>query len=93
MNYLFSKFFQLPLTGTLRNCTITYPQSHRKCDILRWYEWDLLVFCKQTSFLMSAIGTLKLARVLFLITSLKGLKFGHVGSRSRSNFIETLFAP
>ena len=58
MNYLFSKFFQLPLTGTFKNCTITYPQSHRKSQILRLYEWDLLVFCKQTSFLMGAIGTL-----------------------------------
>ena len=43
---LFSKSFQLPSTGTFKNCTITYPQSHRKCHILRWYEWDLLVFCK-----------------------------------------------
>ena len=25
MNYLFLKFFYLPLTGTLKNCTITYP--------------------------------------------------------------------
>ena len=43
------------------NCTITYPWSHNKCYILRWYEWDLLVFCKQTSFYMAAIGTLRLA--------------------------------
>ena len=21
-----------------------------KCHILRWYKWDLIVFCKQTSF-------------------------------------------
>ena len=60
MNYLFSKFFQLPLTGIFKNCTITYPQSHRKCHILRLYEWDLIVLCKQTSFLMGAIGTLSL---------------------------------
>ena len=58
MSYLLSKFFQLPLTGTFKNCTITYPQSHRKCHILRWYEWDLLEFCKQTSFFIGAIGTL-----------------------------------
>ena len=25
MNYLFSKFFELLLTGTFKNCTITYP--------------------------------------------------------------------
>ena len=25
MNYLFSKFFLLPLIGTFKNCTITYP--------------------------------------------------------------------
>ena len=49
MNYLFSKFFYLPLTGTFKNCTIN---SH----ILRWYEWDLLVFCKQTPLQLAAIG-------------------------------------
>ena len=27
-------------------------------NILRWYEWDLLVFCKQTSLQLAAIGTL-----------------------------------
>ena len=37
---------------------------HNKCHILRWYEWGLLVFCKQTSFCeqvsfaMATIGTL-----------------------------------
>ena len=25
MNYLFSKFFSLLLTGTFKNCTVTYP--------------------------------------------------------------------
>ena len=60
MNYLFSKLFQLPLTGTFKNCTITYPYSHNKFHILRLYKWDLLslVFCKQTSFALAAIGTL-----------------------------------
>ena len=24
-------------------------RSHNKCHILRWYEWDLHVLCKQTS--------------------------------------------
>ena len=24
--------------------------SHNNRHILRWYEWDLLVFCKQTPF-------------------------------------------
>ena len=28
--------------------------------ILRWCEWGLLVFCKQTSFQLAAIGTLNL---------------------------------
>ena len=46
----FSKFFSLPLTGTFKNCTITYPESHNNRHILRWYEWDLLVICKQTPF-------------------------------------------
>ena len=44
----FKKFIKLPLTGIFKNCTITYPKSHNNCHILRWYEWDLLVFCKQT---------------------------------------------
>ena len=56
MNYLFSKFIYLPLTETFKNCTITY--SHNNCHSLRWYEWDLLVFCKQTPFQLGAIGTL-----------------------------------
>ena len=47
----------MPLTGTFKNCTITYPYSHNKCHILRWYEWDLLVFCKQTPLKLAAIGT------------------------------------
>ena len=58
MNYLFSKFIYLPLTETFKNCTINYPLSHNNCHILRWYEWDLLVFCKQTPFQLGAIGTL-----------------------------------
>ena len=29
---------------------IHFSKSHDKCHILRWYEWDLLVFCKQTPF-------------------------------------------
>ena len=32
---------------------------HNNYYILRWYEWDLLVFCKQTPFYLGAIGTLK----------------------------------
>ena len=28
-------------------------------NILRRYEWDLLVFCKQTPFELAAIGTLR----------------------------------
>ena len=59
MNYLFSKFVELPLTGTFKNCTITYPYSQNNCHILRWCEWDLLVFCKQTFLELGAIGTLK----------------------------------
>ena len=31
-------------TGTFKNCTIAYPKSHNKCHILRWYEWDSLVY-------------------------------------------------
>ena len=58
MNYLFSKFFSLPLTGTFKKCTITNPRSHNKCHILRWHEWDLLVFWKQTSLQLAAFGTL-----------------------------------
>ena len=50
MNYLFLKSFELHLTGTFKNLTITYPQSHNSGHILRWYEWGLLVFCKQTPF-------------------------------------------
>ena len=50
MNYLFPKFFLLLFAGTIKNCTITYPLSHNNRHILRWYEWDLLVFCKQTPF-------------------------------------------
>ena len=45
MNYLFSKFFKLLLTGTFKKSTITVPYSHNSHHILRWYEWDLLVFC------------------------------------------------
>ena len=40
------KILLMPWNGTFKNCTITYPLSHNKCHILRWYEWDLL--CKQT---------------------------------------------
>ena len=50
MHYSFSKLFQLPLIGTFKNGTITYPYSHNNRHILRWYEWDLLVSCKQTGF-------------------------------------------
>ena len=50
MIYLFSKLIYLPLTDTFKNCAITYPQSHNNWHILRWYEWDLIVFCKQTPF-------------------------------------------
>ena len=57
MNYLFSKFFQLPMTGTFKNCTITYSYSHNNCHISRWYEWDLLVFKKKKKpFQLAAIG-------------------------------------
>ena len=58
MNSLFSKFFKLLLTGTFKNCIITYPKSHNNRHILRWYEWDLLVFCKQTPLQLAPIGTL-----------------------------------
>ena len=57
MNCLFSKFFELPLTENFKNCTITYPLKHNK-HTLRWFEWDLLVFCKQTPFKLGTIGTL-----------------------------------
>ena len=57
MNYLFPKFFELLQTGTFKNCTITYPKSHNNHHILRWYEWDLLVFCKQRSLQLAAIRT------------------------------------
>ena len=46
------------MTETFKNCTITYPQSHNNHHILRWYEWGLLVFCKQTPFQLAAIGIL-----------------------------------
>ena len=46
-------------TGTCKNCTITYPLSHNNRHILRWYEWDLLVFCKQTTLQLAAFGTLR----------------------------------
>ena len=29
---------------------INYPLSHNNGHILRWYEWNILVFCKQTPF-------------------------------------------
>ena len=72
MNYLFSKFFKLPFTGTFKNCIITYPQSHRKCYISMWYEWDLLVFWKQTSFLMGAIGTLSMNTIGSVVAEIEG---------------------
>ena len=50
MNYLFSKFFYLPFTGNCKIRTITYPESHNNCHILRYYECDLNVFCEQTPF-------------------------------------------
>ena len=30
--------------------------------MLRWYEWDILVFCEQTSFYLAIIGTLRTLR-------------------------------
>ena len=50
MNQLFSKLFSLLLTGTFKNCTITYPLSTNNRHFLTWYEWDSLVFFKQTPF-------------------------------------------
>ena len=47
------------MTGTVKNCTITYLESLNNHHILRWYERGLLVFCKQTPFHLAAIGTLK----------------------------------
>ena len=44
MNYLFS----LPINKVIK----------MNRHIVRWYEWDLLVFCKQTSFQKAAIETL-----------------------------------
>ena len=35
-----------------------YFHCHNNRHILRLYEWDLLVFCKQTPFQLAAIGTL-----------------------------------
>ena len=69
----FQNSFLLPLTGTFKNCTITYPESHNNHHILRWYEWDLLVFCKQTPFQLAAIGTLSNQLTCVSITGLKDL--------------------
>ena len=46
-NYL---IFKILLIAIDWNCTITYPKSHKYCHTLRWFEWGLLVFCKQTPF-------------------------------------------
>ena len=33
--------------------------ANNNWHILRWYKWDLLVFCKQTPLQLAAIGTLR----------------------------------
>ena len=37
-----------------------------------WYEWDLLVFWKQTSFLMGAIGTLSMNTIGSVVAEIEG---------------------
>ena len=70
------------MTGTFKNCIITYPLSHNNHHILRCYEWDLLVFCKQTSFSMAAIETL-VSLITFFRKSL--IKF-YFNSQQMSDF-------
>ena len=38
----------IALTEFFKNCTINYPEIHNNCHSLRWYQWDLVVFFKQT---------------------------------------------
>ena len=33
-------------------------KNHNNRHILRWYKWDLLLFCQQTPLWLAAIGTL-----------------------------------
>ena len=46
-SFNFQTSFNCQFTGTFKNCTITYPESHNNHHILRWYEWGFLVFCKE----------------------------------------------
>ena len=49
-NYLIFKILLIaPDWNFLRTAPLPVHQV-KKCHILRWYEWDLLVVCKQTPF-------------------------------------------
>ena len=43
----------------LRTAPLPILKTHNNHHILRWYEWGLLVFCKQKLFQLAAIVTLK----------------------------------
>ena len=47
------------MTLWIGNGAVAKISSHNNRHILRWYEWDLLLFCKQTPLQLAAIGTLK----------------------------------
>ena len=53
----------------------------------RWYEWDLLVFCKQTLFEMAAFGTLRMMNVHACLASTMSDFFFvyYVGIRNKIN--------
>ena len=42
--------------------------SHNNHHIWRWYEWGLLVFCKQTPFQLATIGTLNVYHNVIILT-------------------------
>ena len=48
----------------LRTAPLPIHKVIKKCHILRWYDWDLLVFCKQTPSNLAAIGTLNVAEIV-----------------------------
>ena len=52
------KFFSIAIDWNFYE--LHFSIGHNNHHILRWYEWGLLVFCKQTPFQLAAIGPLKL---------------------------------
>ena len=52
MNYyfLFQNYFNCHLLEHLRTSPLPIHNVMIIAIFLRWYEWDLLVFCKQTPF-------------------------------------------